>query len=40
VPIGAVRTAMVELERRGLVEHCAGRWRRRVVAAREGRGGA
>lgn len=29
VPIGAVRAAMVDLERRGLVEHCDGRWRRR-----------
>jgi DNA processing protein len=31
VPIGAVRVALVALERRGLVEHCEGRWRRRVV---------
>jgi DNA processing protein len=30
VPIGAVRVALVALERRGLVEHCEGRWRRRV----------
>ncbi|MFC4945389.1 DNA-processing protein DprA [Pseudonocardia sp. GCM10023141] len=28
VPIGAARTALVQLERRGLVEHCAGQWRR------------
>jgi DNA processing protein len=28
VPIGAVRVALVDLERRGLVEHCEGRWRR------------
>ena len=28
VPIGAVRVALVTLERRGLVEHCDGRWRR------------
>jgi DNA processing protein len=28
VPIGAVRVALVDLERRGLVEHCDGRWRR------------
>jgi DNA processing protein len=33
VPIGAVRTALVALERRGLVEHCEGRWRRRVPEA-------
>jgi DNA processing protein len=31
VPIGAVRAALVALERRGLVEHCEGRWRRMVV---------
>jgi DNA processing protein len=31
IPIGAVRGALVALERRGLVEHCEGRWRRRVV---------
>jgi DNA processing protein len=31
VPIGVVRVALVALERRGLVEHCEGRWRRRVV---------
>ena len=30
VPITAVRAALVGLERRGLVEHCAGRWRRAV----------
>jgi hypothetical protein len=30
VPIGAVRVA---LERRGLVEHREGRWRRRVAEA-------
>ena len=29
VPIGAVRVALVDLERRGLVEHRDGRWRRR-----------
>ena len=28
VPIGAVRAALVELERRGLVEHRGGRWQR------------
>jgi DNA processing protein len=28
VPIGAVRAALVELERRGLVQHCGGRWQR------------
>ncbi|HEY4418046.1 MAG TPA: DNA-processing protein DprA [Pseudonocardia sp.] len=28
VPIGTVRVALVDLERRGLVEHCDGRWRR------------
>ncbi|MGH3565809.1 MAG: hypothetical protein ACRDRH_07200 [Pseudonocardia sp.] len=28
VPIDAVRAALVELERRGLVEHRDGRWRR------------
>ncbi|QYN33239.1 DNA-processing protein DprA [Pseudonocardia sp. DSM 110487] len=33
MPIGAVRVALVGLERRGLVEHCEGRWRRRVVEA-------
>lgn len=33
IPIGAVRVALVALERRGLVEHCEGRWRRRVVEA-------
>jgi DNA processing protein len=31
IPIGAVRVALMALERRGLVEHCEGRWRRRVV---------
>ena len=31
VPIGAVRAALVALERRGLVEHRDGRWRRRVA---------
>jgi DNA processing protein len=31
IPIGAVRVALVALERRGLVEHCEGRWRRRLV---------
>ncbi|HYH28942.1 MAG TPA: DNA-processing protein DprA [Pseudonocardia sp.] len=31
VPIGAVRAALVVLERRGLVEHREGRWRRRIV---------
>ncbi|GAA5137194.1 DNA-processing protein DprA [Pseudonocardia adelaidensis] len=31
VPIGAVRAALTALERRGLVEHCEGRWRRRVA---------
>jgi DNA processing protein len=31
MPMGAVRVALVALERRGLVEHCAGRWRRRGV---------
>jgi DNA processing protein len=31
LPIGSVRIALVALERRGLVEHCEGRWRRRVV---------
>jgi DNA processing protein len=31
VPIGAVRAALVALERRGLVEHREGRWRRRAV---------
>ncbi|MBN9101891.1 MAG: DNA-processing protein DprA [Pseudonocardia sp.] len=40
VPIGAVRAAMVDLERRGLVEHRDGRWRRRPVPADEGCGGA
>ena len=33
VPIGAVRVALVALERRGLVEHCEGRWRRQVMEA-------
>jgi DNA processing protein len=33
VPIGAVRAALVALERRGLVEHRDGRWRRRVAEA-------
>jgi DNA processing protein len=28
VPIGAVRAALVDLERRGLVEHSGGRWQR------------
>jgi DNA processing protein len=32
VPIGAVRSALVALERRGLVEHRDGRWRRCPVA--------
>lgn len=31
VPLGAVRSALVDLERRGLVEHTEGRWRRRVL---------
>jgi DNA processing protein len=35
MPIGAVRIALVALERRGLVEHCEGRWRRRVVQVDE-----
>jgi DNA processing protein len=35
VPIGAVRVALVALERRGLVEHCEGRWRRRAVEVDE-----
>jgi DNA processing protein len=30
VPIGAVRAALVDLERRGLVEHRGGRWQRAV----------
>lgn len=30
VPITAVRAALVDLERRGLVEHSEGRWRRRA----------
>jgi DNA processing protein len=34
VPLGAVRAALVDLERRGLVEHCEGRWRRRPDAER------
>jgi DNA processing protein len=34
VPIGAVRVALVALERRGLVEHREGRWRRRPVDRR------
>jgi DNA processing protein len=33
VPIGAVRVALVALERRGLVEHREGRWRRRLAEA-------
>jgi DNA processing protein len=32
VPIEAVRAALVDLERRGLVEHHDGRWRRRAPA--------
>jgi DNA processing protein len=32
VPVGAVRAALVDLERRGLVEHAEGRWRRRLVS--------
>jgi hypothetical protein len=32
VPIGAVRAALVTLERRALVEHRDGRWRRRSAA--------
>ena len=36
VPIGAVRVALVELERRGLVEHRGGRWQR-PDRRREGR---
>jgi DNA processing protein len=31
VPLGAVRAALVDLERRGLVEHAEGRWRRRMM---------
>ena len=31
VPIGAVRVALVDLERRGLVEHRGGRWQRAVT---------
>jgi DNA processing protein len=34
VPIGAVRVALVALERRGLVEHREGRWRRRPADRR------
>ena len=33
--IGAVRIALVELERRRLVEHCGGRWQRAVRRAGE-----
>jgi len=33
VPIGAVRVALVDLERRGLVEHHDGRWQRAVIRA-------
>ena len=29
VPVGEVRAALVDLERRGLVQHAEGRWRRR-----------
>jgi DNA processing protein len=36
VPIGAVRVALVELERRGLVEHHGGRWRRTTRRETEG----
>ncbi|GAA0932890.1 DNA-processing protein DprA [Pseudonocardia zijingensis] len=35
VPIGDVRSALITLERRGLVEHCAGRWRRRQAEGGE-----
>lgn len=37
VPIGAVRIALVDLERRGLVEHHEGRWQRRSRPAGAGR---
>ncbi|MEJ3658758.1 DNA-processing protein DprA [Actinomycetes bacterium KLBMP 9759] len=33
IPINTARAALVELERRGLVEHDAGRWRRRQEAS-------
>ncbi|HWM59732.1 MAG TPA: DNA-processing protein DprA [Pseudonocardia sp.] len=33
VPIGAVRVALVDLERRGLVEHHDGRWQRARIRA-------
>lgn len=33
LPVGAVRVALVDLERRGLVEHFDGRWRRVVPGA-------
>jgi DNA processing protein len=36
MPIGAVRVALMALERRGLVEHCEGRWRRRMVEVDDG----
>jgi DNA processing protein len=40
VPIGSVRAALVDLERRGLVQHCDGRWQRtdrRAARAGDGR---
>ncbi len=39
VPIGAVRAALVTLERRALVEHRDGRWRRRSAAGADTPGG-
>lgn len=36
IPIGAVRAALVDLERRRLVEHSDGRWRRRAPLAGRG----
>ena len=36
VPLGAVRAALVDLERRGMVEHVEGRWQRRVRAGPAG----
>ena len=38
VPIGAVRLALVALERRGLVEHLDGRWRRAPGGSTPGEG--
>ena len=36
VPVGAVRVALVDLERRGMVDHRDGRWQLRPQRLRAG----